>query len=259
VDIFTPFGFSGFAGSSAIPGLEDYWRSFVRRRNYVCGYFALHPRFAIDVAREYKTTSNNLFILDLRQGLDVALARVSRSRRRTLKAWESSGNRFVDDKIALSEFIVREHEPFMQRAGASAGAFFGVSALRSFCASERVEIVGIAREGRIAAAHAFALTAWDSESLFFLGTPDARQDMPALFWEAVKRTAAKGLAYFNMGGGARENDSIALSKKLYGADAYLIQRSKEVYLTDQYVRLCRDTGVDPEDRSGYFPPYRNPA
>ena len=43
IDIVTPYGFSGFAGTADCTDFPRYWREFVRERGYIAGYISLNP------------------------------------------------------------------------------------------------------------------------------------------------------------------------------------------------------------------------
>jgi len=60
----------------------------------------------------------------------------------------------------------------------------------------------------------------------------------------------------NLGGGLREDDSIAMSKERFGAYKLPFVNLKQVYNSNVYEKLCAEVKADPDDRNGYFPAYR---
>jgi hypothetical protein len=63
----------------------------------------------------------------------------------------------------------------------------------------------------------------------------------------------------NLGGGVVPGDGIAEFKARFGTSRAPLSALAQVYQPDVFARLCADAGVDPDDRSGYFPPYRRSA
>lgn len=255
-DIVTPFGFSAFAGNEPAPEFFADWHAFVKRRGYVCGYFALHPTLGSDSLHGAGEYANTLYIMDLSLGENDLLRRASQKRRRAIKKWHESNRVFVEDRERLTEFLIQNYNEFMRGVGASAGTFRSDQTLELFCSSPRVDLVGVEEAGHVVAIHAFARTKWDSESLFFLALPEGREYMTALYWEAVTRGIASGIPTLNLGGGVRPDDSIASAKKLYGAQPRDFRCLKEIYTDAEYIRLSRAAGVNSADQTGYFPQYR---
>ena len=79
-----------------------------------------------------------------------------------------------------------------------------------------------------------------------------------LVWWAVERLRELGIERLNLGGGMREGDEVAEFKRSFGAAQHRLASLRQVYRPAAYEDLCRQAGVDPDRRSGYFPPYRAP-
>src|SRR5262249_49234186 len=92
IDIVTPYGFSGFAGTTECPQFPAAWQEFAAQR-YVCAYFTVHPLFqrATWYAPQTLSSAKSLFVIDLISPCDTLLARCSASRRRGLCRWANSG------------------------------------------------------------------------------------------------------------------------------------------------------------------------
>jgi len=256
VDIYTPYGVSGFAANGRSPSFADAWRNFCRVRGYVCSYLALHPRFDEALHHEASHPGNPLYFLDVRLGADDLLRRMERGRRRSIKRWQTSGGTLSTDRDRLAAFLVRHYGSFMHRVGASAVNFLTPATLQMFCQSPQVEIMGAVEGNEVVAVHAYAHTRWDAESLLLLALPEGRTFMTALIWTAVEGCMARGIPSFNLGGGVQHDDAIAFSKKLWGGEQLPFRRLKEVYREPEYMKLCQAVGADPTDRSEYFPAYR---
>ena len=93
-DIVTPYGFSGFTGNGDCPEFPGYWKEFVKRRAYICGYIALHPIFEnstyFDPDEAYQL--NSLYFLDLTLSLDELFANLDRNRKRQLETGSTTGS-----------------------------------------------------------------------------------------------------------------------------------------------------------------------
>jgi hypothetical protein len=260
VDITVPFGFAGFIGTGPVGGLVEAWTEFARARGYVCGYQALHPAFRHDGLHrpDVGHSDNSLYLVDLTRGEEALRAGLDRNRRRQLRAWPSRG-RTVDDREALTDFLVAHARPFLERAGASPATLLDEASLRLLGGSGSTLLLGSARGGSVVSAHLFGVTPWAADALMHISVPEGREDTAVMVWAGVERLLERGIASLNLGGGVREDDSIARAKQRFGAARVPLVRVKEVYDRDRFREECRRAGVDPDDRTGYFPPYRSPG
>jgi hypothetical protein len=92
--------------------------------------------------------------------------------------------------------------------------------------------------------------------MFNVPLPEGRRHAAALLWCGVNRLKSVGVPALNLGGGIREGDSLAGFKQRFGARKLPFRCLKQVYEPAAYEALCRRKNVDPDDLSGYFPPYR---
>jgi len=259
IDIVTPFGFSGFAGNKDYPEFPRYWRNFVKERGYVCGYIALHPRFEnstyFNHSESYST--NSLYFLDLTPPLDQIFANLDRNRKRQLKKWEELVSGFILDKSVLTEFLVTNYPDFIRRMNASPANYFSVETLRFLCDLDNVFMVGTGTRGSIEAVYVFAYTAQAAECLFNVAFPEGRRYTTALLWFGLNRMVSLKVPLLNLGGGIREDDSIADSKQRFGSRKIPFKCLKQIYRPRKYEELCRQANVDRADLDGYFPAYRS--
>jgi hypothetical protein len=258
VDVVTPFGFSGFASLGQCMEFSQAWLSFARERNWVCGYIGLNP--LLECASHYAAGDlyhqNELYYLDLRLDQAELYQRLSRCRKRQLKRWNDSGSWLCTDRNALVDFVIAQADVFFHSRGASSAYAFTPATWRSLLPLKNVEIVGATEAGRIIAVTVFTHSETIADALFNVSLPEGRDAATSLMWEGALRLRMRGINTLNMGGGARQGDSVAQAKQRFGARVLPLRCLKQVYLPDRFAELCRMAGVDPSERAGYFPPYR---
>ena len=112
-DVFTPYGFSGFAGTGDLSQLPDAWRAFAQGQGYVAGYIMQHPlampgRIA-DAWPEMSDAGRTLYCVDLTVGEEERLRALSskkRAQRLRLEEMRSaSALRFREDLPQLCSFL----------------------------------------------------------------------------------------------------------------------------------------------------------
>jgi hypothetical protein len=259
-DIVTPYGFSGFVGTGDCVDFPRYWLEFVQSRGYVSGYIALNPAFENSTyfPPQDAFCSNTLFYLDLTLGTDQLLADVASGRRRQLSGPRLQAISFVEDRGALTEFLLANHGPFMERVNGSAASRFSTETLAFLCRLENVLLIGAAGQQGIEAAVLFACTNFAAEGLISVPLPNGRKHMAALVWRAVEQLKRLQVPLLNLGGGIREDDSVAAFKRRFGGREMPFRCLKQIYNPDVYSALCGQVEADPRDKSGYFPAYRRP-
>jgi hypothetical protein len=259
IDIVTPYGFSGFVGNGHCPEFSLHWRQFMKERGYVCGYIALNPVFATDAYFDSNEIyrSNTLYFLDLTRGIEELWSNLDRNRKRELKGFDK--NDFILNRNALTNFFVGNYAEFLRRVQAPRAAYFAKETLISLCSLTNVVIVGAGTVGKVEAVYIFAHTPYAGDCLFNVAVPEGRRYATSLLWWGVNYLKSKQIPVLNLGGGIRENDSIAQSKERFGPIKLPFRALKQVYDQEIYEKLCRGRGSDPADKTGYFPAYRSPA
>ena len=259
VDVVTPYGFSGFTGRGEHPDFAIEWKKFAAAQGWVCGYLAINPILGrpgdYDPAEVYR--QQDLYVLDLQLSEGELLSRFSRNRLRELRQWERSGGRIITDTERLLEFVLREHAEFYRSRGASAVYRFSPESWRLLAEMPNVRLFGASLHDRINAVTMFAYTPTIGEHLFnvSVGSP-GRQASTPLLWHGALELRALGVPLLNLGGGIRADDGVAQFKQRFGARALPLHNARQVYDAVIFEQLCRDAGVEPLDRTGYFPPYR---
>lgn len=256
-DITTPYGFSGFVGNRHCPGFPSHWDGFVKSRGYICGYIGLNPIFEDisfckpDEIYQY----HKIYIMDLTLTISELFRRLSINRKRELKHWDNSLSKITIDREVLVEFFLRHYHDFILSRSASKTYDFSYKTLSFLASLENVFIVGIQIDGKIEAVSVFAHTRDMGEFLFNVSLDKGRQYSALLIWYGIIHFKSMGIPYLNLGGGVKENDGVDRFKQRFGAKQFPLRCLKQVYDPKIYERLCRECNADPNDRSGYFPPY----
>jgi hypothetical protein len=257
VDIVTPYGFSGFAGTGACPDFPGYWEEFAASRGYVCGYLGLNPLLwdesygRPEDVHEY----NHIYTLDLTLNDEELQANLSANRRRQLRSWDATQAALCHDRDALSAFVRRHHGEFLAQRGASRASYLSEATLCALFDRPDVVLVG-AGERAIEAVSVFAYTSRVGDFLFNVSVEGGRRHSAALIWYGVTRLKALNVPVLNLGGGIHENDGVAAFKQRFGARRLPLKSLRQIYDRLAFASLCRRADADPADRQGYFPPYR---
>jgi len=255
IDIATPPGVAGFAGTGDAGRLRGEWAGFVRDRRYVSGYFGLHPVFCPPAWQTGSTPYNSLYIIDLQQSSDSLLQRMDRNRRRELRAHGELSDRIIMDRVRLCRYLTDNYSAFANRIALPEAERWTSATLRSYCDASAVLLLGMEGPDGIVAAHLYAYSPYAADFVLQIADPDGRQYTTMLTWHAIELLKAKGVPRLNLGGGVDEGDAIARAKRRMGADRHVLMALREVYDRDAYTLLCRRTGQNPES-PGYFPAYR---
>jgi hypothetical protein len=257
VDIVTPYGFSGFAGTGPCPEFSHYWREFVQQRGYICGYIALNPIFEPNgyFGSNEIYHCNSLYFLDLTLSTHQLFANLDSNRKRQLKDFDKTS--FVLDKRVLADFCIAIYPEFLRRVQASPATHFTENTLRFLFSLPNVFMVGAGKPQELEAVSVFTYTPFAGDFLFNIATREGRRHATPLLWCGANYLKLKDVPVFNLGGGVRENDNVARSKERFGPTKLPFRALKQVYNRSVYEKLCREVGVDPADRTGYFPGYRS--
>ena len=257
-DLVTPYGFSGFAGTSGYPEFKNYWKEFTAEKKYVCGYISLNPLTESDTyynhEDSYRTT--NLYFINLRLSLTELFENLDTNRKKQIKDFKKAEAGFIYDRDRLIKFFKNNYYGFLKRINASSANYFSAETLEFICSLENVYMVGAGSRDYIEAVYIFAYTEYEGISMFNVATPEGRRHSPLLLWSGLKFFRSKKIPVMNLGGGIKEDDSVALSKERFGAYKLPFINLRQIYDADIYDRLCRETGTDSINRSGYFPAYR---
>jgi hypothetical protein len=257
VDVATPGGFNGFAGTGWPAQFAQDWRAFAAEQRWVCAYVVLHPAFcdASGFPPSEVAVHNELYLLDLSSSHEQLVARMSRNRRRQLRDCESRRGELVSDRARLAAFLVATYDDFFKRKGGGPSTRLATETLERLAGLPDAVLVGAEGPAGIEALLVVAHTACCADSVFAVSVPGGEGHAALLHWHAIEQLRALGVPQLNMGGGLRPGDPIAEFKRRFGAQPAPLRSIRQIYDADAYARLCAARGVDPA-AGGYFPAYR---
>jgi len=256
-DIYTGSGFAGFTCAGKCPGARDAWNDMVRQRGYVCGYFALHPKTGCAELHMGVRPAHSLYTVDLADGAQAAVARSSRSVRRSLADWQELGSPYSEDRQQVKEFLLRHYSDFMDRVGARASGRWPARTLASMLDDARIVMVGASDEQGICAAHTFAVGWPGADTHLNVSVREGRSFTTALLVWGMHRLAEGGCRWLHLGGGMSPGDHVAQSKQKYRPEVDVLPVACEVYDREVFDRLCLQMPARSQGASGFFPPYRD--
>lgn len=257
VDVATPSGLSGFAGTGRWSRFAPPWNDFVHDRRYVSGYIGLHPLFAPPDLSADAHSHNSIYVLCLDLGLEELLLRMNRNRRRELRGWETRARDFVLDRDALSDFLAVSYEPFLRRLQARS-PHLAPQTLDFLCRSDGCLVAGTAPAGRLDGVFVFGATPYAGDCLINVTTGKGRRHTTDLVWYGVDALIEKQVPVLNLGGGARDDDGVAKAKQRFRPERLPLRALRQVYRPDAYAELCALARVDASSEGDYFPAYRAP-
>ena len=256
IDIVTPYGFSGFVGTSPFPDFPRYWSQFVARRGYVCGYIGLNPilfdpsYYHISDCYSY----NCIYALDTTKSLEELFQGLSKNRKRQIKKAKSTI--FVFDNKKLTSFLLDNYLDFYRLKGASEVYQFAPETLVEMCHKENVFMVGTEGESGINSVMVFAFSPNFGEYLINISSNEGQENSAALIWRGVEEAINRNVQWLNLGGGIQPGDGVAQFKERFGCACFPILALKQVYNNSLFRQLCEKAGADYNDLSGFFPPYQ---
>ncbi len=257
-DIVTPYGFSGFTGNNDCPDFPHHWNEFTKKSGYVCGYISMNPVFENRTYFEEKdaVSRTSIYYIDIERSLTDIFESLDSNRRRQIKDYRRHESSFIYDKSRLTEFFKREYYNFLDRYKMSSANYFSMATLDHLCALDNIMMVGTSSEDKVNSVYIFAHTPHEGLCFFNVAKPDARESTPLLLWCGLKYFRSCKIPVMNLGGGSNDDDSIAHSKKRYGAYGLPFKSLAQIYDRSVYDTICTRAGADMNDK--YFPAYRNP-
>ena len=257
-DIVTPYGFSGFTGNTDCPDFPHHWKEFAKQSDYVCGYISINPAFE-NTSYFYEkdaVSRTSIYYIDLERSLTEIFESLDSNRRRQIKDYRRHESSFVYDRARLTDFFKKNYYDFLDKYKMSSANYFSMAALEHLCSLENVMMVGTAKNDEINSVYIFAHTPDEGLCMFNVAHPEGRENTPLLLWCGLKYFRSRKIPIMNLGGGSNDDDSIAHSKKRYGAFGLPFKSLTQIYDESAYNALCNKTGVDMNGK--YFPAYRNP-
>ena len=257
-DIVTPYGFSGFAGNTDCPDFPHHWKEFAKQSGYVCGYLSINPAFENNTYFDEKNavSRTSIYYIDLERSLTDIFESLDSNRRRQIKDYRRHESSFVYDRTRLTDFFKKNYYDFLDKYKMSSANYFSIATLDYLCSLENVMMVGTERNDEINSVYIFAHTLHEGLCMFNVAHSEGRENTPLLLWCGLKYFRSKKIPVMNLGGGSNDDDSIAHSKKRYGAYGLPFKSLTQVYDQSEYDALCKSTGADTS--GNYFPAYRNP-
>lgn len=253
-DVYTPLGFSGIIGRGSLHVLRESWTACAAQHDWVAGYVGLHPVLAPEglPTADDAHSANSVYLLDPTIGADALLAQMSESTRRRLRRFAPDETRITSDRDKCSKAFLQLYGPFMRTRQAGSPYALSDETLHELCGLPEVTLLGFPAE-RPRAVVMMGSAGYGAEYVFGVADPDDRGYILPLLWRAIRDDATAGNPWLNLGGGIREDDSLAEFKRRLGGRRVPLVSLQQIYDAGAYRALCEVAGTD----SGYFPAYRS--
>ncbi len=253
-DIATLVCVSGASLTGSAEPLLHAWKCYAASRGWVAGYLQFEPS-ASDALGPLATPGNTVFLLPIQNSDPLTSA--STIIRRKWKQAEQQGVSLVDDGHALAGPLERLHPITMARSGASPHYAFSQASLRSWATASEHLVVGARRGVDIEAVMVFLVHGDRAEFHIGASTLEGRALTAWLLVEGIRRLGTRGVRTLNLGGGVRAGDGLCEFKRKFGGTGHRLPAVRQIYLPDDYNRLCRQVGVKADQT--WFPGYRAPS
>jgi hypothetical protein len=161
----------------------------------------------------------------------------------------------VTDRDELRKVLLDLYPETVRRVGASAVYHFRSSSLERLADAEDSLLLGVKERESIHAVALFLFTAWAADYFLNASTLEGRKYSRLLVWAAIKALKQKHVAYLNLGGGIKPDDTLDQFKRRFGGEMVVGQVLKQVFNQDKYAYLCNKYGSVSDMETDYFPPY----
>lgn len=254
VDVATPYGLSGFAATEPCPDFAGWWRSLGREQGWVSGYVAVPDGAAGPLGFDADECSREktLFGLDLSLTESELRGRLSRNRRRQLRGWHAGAGHLESDREVVAAFVEREYPAFVARRAMGPALRFSGATLADLARHPEVLAIGARDADGLAAAMLITTAGVHADLLLNVSRPGGERHSTELVWTAAMALKARGTRWLDLGGGARDGDSLAEFKLRFGGLAAPFWSLRHVFDQARYDRLLGARA----GTGGYFPAYR---
>ncbi|HBX79195.1 MAG TPA: hypothetical protein DEG43_16250 [Acidimicrobiaceae bacterium] len=257
-DVYTPYGFGGFASRRSLPWFAAEWGRFAEGRGWVTSYIAMNPLLDNDLGFPQAVTKHaqDLFILDLRPDLESIKRAMSRSRRAALARWDQAPSTITWEKSRVLDFVRQEAAAHFARRSAVSTYSFRDETWELLLASPTVMAVAVTQKNGLSACCIVGMTEGSADYLFGIPRPGGERHAAPLLWEAIKALRATGVQTLNLGGGIRADDGVGEFKRRFGARGVPMTTLQLVHDRERYARLSAESETVPEVGRTFFPSYR---
>lgn len=255
-DVYTPWGFSGFATARRLPEFAGEWQEFAAAQGWVASYIFQNPLLPVDLGFRSSAfgSSTACSVLDLSLSSDELLARMSTRRRSELRRWMREPAEVTSDAHEVLGFVLSTVDEFFTARNAPEVYYFAERTWSLLLGVPSVWSIAVRENGRVVSTCIFGESSGLVEYLFGFSLPGAAHTAP-LIWEAIAHYGRQGASSLNLGGSVRPGDGVGEFKRRFGPREMPARRVRLVHRPDAYSALCDRAGTDP-DPTGYFPPYR---
>jgi hypothetical protein len=257
-DIFSPYGFAGFAGLGDVAVLRRAWQTFADVNAYVAAFITQNPLVmpegidgtwpGIDLA------ARTLYRIDLNKSAEERMTWVSARTRSGLRKWLAEAS-VETDQALLAEAFVRLYPAFAERKAMSELYRFSDEVLRDLVVLPGTYLAGARdADGDVSCVVLMAATPACGDYLFMASSPVGHADGTGVLWCGLEAMAQRDVPVCNLGGGIREGDGVAEFKRRLGGEPFGLCVIRQIFDAPRYQALCATSGCDP-DKTDFFPAY----
>lgn len=258
-DLATPVGFQPSLGRAFWTQHLDTIYDALSRTGAVTGFLQtkddvadLGNGLAINTAR-YRTN----YCIDLTRGLDELQAAMARDCRSRLKRAVRTVEYDVRDDGDIAEFS-RCYAEIAADKAFPPSYVFSEHDFRALQQVPGIDYLELRSAGAYLSGGFFAAHNGEVDYLFGANSRAKEDTIRLLVWEAIRHFKARGAHRLCLGGGIREEDSLAQYKLRFGSGPRRCTTVRMV-LDRETAEAYANQRLTPAWYQGYFPPYRRPA
>jgi hypothetical protein len=261
IDLVSPYGFGGFAGSPellASAALKKAFFDYCLSHGVITAYIQQHPSSPLPTSiwGQHTETTHEIYQLDLTTEIDILWKNMSKGHKYALKKSKIGVDCHIEHNHSkLKERFKELYPQTLKRTKASAVYHFPEKTLDILLNSPNSLLLGIKDSKEIQAISLFLYTEKAGEYFLNATTEIGRNYSRHLVWLAMKKFIEMNIRTLNLGGGVTKNDSLADFKKRFGGHCFPGQTLKIIFSQQVFHELCSKYCKETPYPPTYFPPY----
>ena len=253
-DVTMPYGFNGLIITGQNTSFQKDMEDFLSSLGFVCGYITYNPFFheSESLFKKICIPSVNVYSLNLTKSREQLLLEMSKKTRYTLKQWCKRSYQIIDKKHLPINYAYQLYLETLRRVQATSIYYFSEECFTQLVTSNYSYVIAIGHERKISAFSMFIYNKFCAEYFINASDQNGRIHARGFIWHAIDYFKKKQIPVLNLGGGTKNDDSLADFKRRLGGQMIQTWKQHHIYNHHKFSKLCGS--IHPKT-SEYFPPY----